>query len=392
MNEESRYAHGMRSFDGRHNDPVRVAAIHDDLAAVNADAAAIHDDPIGIGETLRALRLRGVRGYELELIGPDTGRGDLLELLAARRHDLVHLCAPGPRTAEVLALARALDLPVTAAYETGSLAGARPPARASGIDAVTEYAPGSFDAAGVLVLSPSRAADVALHASGIRCSQIHRWVPGVDFECFTPARYHPDAIPAAGSARPPRTHILYAGRLDAQDGLELLADAFLRAREHDTRLHLVLAGEGPEELRLRRRLGGAATFLGRTARDELARVYASADLLVFPNSGAAFGRVVLEAQASGLPVLAVDSGGGAELIQSGRSGCLAPVSAAAMAAAIHGLARRPPLRERLVTGGLAAVREHSWELSLLQLADIWDVARGAAQAERSPMREAAHAA
>ena len=82
----------------------------------------------------------------------------------------------------------------------------------------------------------------------------------------------------------------------------------------------MLAGGGPEEDALRARLGGAATFLGWLEGDELARAYADADLFLFCSQTDTFGQVVLEAQASGLPVVAVDAGGPSELIADGRSG------------------------------------------------------------------------
>ena len=56
--------------------------------------------------------------------------------------------------------------------------------------------------------------------------------------------------------------VLYAGRLTIEKGVDLLADSFLAARAADPRLHLVLAGGGPEEEALRERLGPHATFLG----------------------------------------------------------------------------------------------------------------------------------
>lgn len=90
-----------------------------------------------------------------------------------------------------------------------------------------------------------------------------------------------------------------------EKGIDLLVDSFQRARERDPRLHLLLAGGGPEEDVLRARLRDAATFLGWLDRASLARVYASADIFLFCSRTDTFGQVILEAQASGLPVVAV---------------------------------------------------------------------------------------
>src|SRR4029079_4685101 len=102
----------------------------------------------------------------------------------------------------------------------------------------------------------------------------------------------------------------------------LLADAFLAAREYDPRLHLCLAGGGPEEGALRDRLGEHATFLGWLDGDALARAYASADVFLFASATDTFGQVLLEAQASGLAVVAVQAGGPCELVEDGVTGLL----------------------------------------------------------------------
>ena len=78
---------------------------------------------------------------------------------------------------------------------------------------------------------------------------------------------------------------------------------------------------------------------------------------------------MLEAQASGLPVVAVAAGGPLALIEDGVNGLLCPPDAGALADARARLAGSPPLRERLARGGLRAVRERTWERALERLAD-----------------------
>jgi glycosyltransferase involved in cell wall biosynthesis len=197
----------------------------------------------------------------------------------------------------------------------------------------------------------------------------------VDVERFSPERREPGRFRG-------RINVLYAGRLTVEKGADLLADAFLEARARDPRLHLVLAGGGPEEARLRRRLGADATFLGWLEGDELAATYASADLFLFCSRTDTFGQVILEAQASGLPVVAVAEGGPTELIADGRSGLLCPPDADALASAVCGLASSRGARDRLARGGLAAVSERTWDAALGRLAAGWHraLAPGAAGA------------
>jgi glycosyltransferase involved in cell wall biosynthesis len=163
-------------------------------------------------------------------------------------------------------------------------------------------------------------------------------------------------------------NVLYAGRLTHEKGIDLLAHAFEAARRRDPRLHLVLAGGGPEEERLRERLGSDATFLGWLAGEQLARAYASADAFLFASQTDTFGQVILEAQASGLPVVAVDQGGPASLIVPGETGMLAPPDAEGLAEALLAVLDVPLLRERIRRGALSAVRERSWEAALDRLA------------------------
>ncbi len=81
-----------------------------------------------------------------------------------------------------------------------------------------------------------------------------------------------------------------------------------------------------------------------------------------------FGQVILGAQASGLPVIAVGQGGPAELIDDGRTGVLCPADAEQLGAAVARLAGSPPLARRLANAARAAVTGRSWERALDQFA------------------------
>ena len=360
----------------RDGDPIRVAVVADGVGTVH-----------GVTQTLAQLRERGIRGHEIEVIGTDANVDRRLpavseielpfyaglklgvpsvfavaEALTERRYDLVHVCAPGPAGIVAALIARVMGLPVTGSYHTELQLYARMRSSDERVEQIVRALLANFYARCRVVLSPSHAADESLRELGIPTDRVARWDRGVDLERFNPARYAPGVLP-------PGFNVLYVGRLSREKGIDLLAEAFLIARDHDPRLRLVLAGRGPEEETLRRRLGSAATFLGWVEGDKLAQAYASADLFMFASTTDTFAQVILEAQASGLPVLAVDAGGPAELIEDGRSGCLVPPDPQSLAGALRGLARREAIRERLTTGGLLAVRERSWKRSLDQLAD-----------------------
>ena len=370
--------------------PLRVALLADGVGAVH-----------GVTRVIDEIRERGVPGFHVDVIGTDPhvdrrlpsvvdaeipfypglhvgvpGVPDLVEALAEGRYDLVHVSAPGPVGAGGAVTARMLGLPVAGSHHTEFAAYAQLRTGDPRIVLGMQLALGALYQQCAVVLSPSAAADATLAGLGVDAARIARWDRGVDADRFTPAKR------AAGAAG--RVTVLHAGRLTREKGVDLLADAFLAARARDPRLHLVLAGGGPEEERLRARLGDAASFLGWLEGEALATAYASADMLLFCSRTDTFGQVVLEAQASGLPVVAVGEGGPAELIADGRSGLLCPARPEPLAAAVAGLAGSRAMRERLARGGLAAVRERTWDSALGRLAAGWHaaLARHAAGAER----------
>jgi glycosyltransferase involved in cell wall biosynthesis len=371
--------------------PRRVALVADGVGGMH-----------GVTHTLEELRHRGVPGFEVEVVSTDPiadrrlgavvdvevpfyaglkvgvpSLPTVVEALAEGRYDLVHLCSPGPAGVAALLTARVMDLPVLGSYHTelGAYAGVR--SADPMLEAFAQGAMSMFYSQCAVVLSPSEASDAVLGTLGIDAARVGRWDRGVDIARFSPDRRQDDAFPG-------EINVLYSGRLTREKGADLLADAFLAARARDPRLHLVLAGGGPEEHVLRERLGAHATFLGWLEGDALADAYASADLFLFASRTDTFGQVLLEAQASGLPVVAVAEGGPCSIVDDGVTGLLRAPDATALADAVVALAADPDQRARLAANARTAVAERTWDRALERLADGYRRALDGAAAARRP--------
>jgi glycosyltransferase involved in cell wall biosynthesis/predicted metal-dependent phosphoesterase TrpH len=368
----------------RDGEPARVALVADGIGGMH-----------GVTHTIEEIRARGVPGFEIEVIGTDhnvdrrlaaaaevdipfyaglkVGVPSLpavVEALAEGRYDLVHLCSPGPAGIAAGVIARALELPLLGSYHTELVRYTGLRAGDTQLEAFVRAALAAFYGQCAHVLSPSPASDLALQELGIEPRRIGRWDRGVDCERFSPERHE-------NGPSPGRIDVLYAGRLTREKGVDLLADAFEAAHASDPRLHLVLAGGGPEEDALRARLDEHATFLGWLEGDDLAAAYASADIFLFASRTDTFGQVLLEAMASGVPVIAVDEGGPRSIVRHGRTGLLCAPVAEDLARAVNALAADPARRERLAAAALEYVRHRTWEASLARLGDGYRKALGA---------------
>lgn len=170
------------------------------------------------------------------------------------------------------------------------------------------------------VVVPSKFIAKLLHARGLRNRKLlilDRWV---DAERFHPGR-RVEGYWRAWGVPDERVKLLYVGRVGVEKGLDVAADAFRALLTTHPHAHFVIVGDGPYRHELERRLDGApATFTGFLQGEELARAFASADAMVFPSTTDTWGNVVLEAQASGLPVVVTDKGGPHELIVDGVTG------------------------------------------------------------------------
>lgn len=136
---------------------------------------------------------------------------------------------------------------------------------------------------------------------------------GVDPELFHPA---PARLRAGIAHRPLR--LLFVGRMVQRKGISYLLDALRHFPARD--VELTVAGRAVDNLALLRKLGDRINIRCSVTAQELQSLYQSSDLLVLPSVAEGFGQVLLEALASGLPVLSTTSTAAPDLISQGFEG------------------------------------------------------------------------
>jgi glycosyltransferase involved in cell wall biosynthesis len=156
-----------------------------------------------------------------------------------------------------------------------------------------------------------------LQAHGVR--DVGVWRGGVDLGLFHPRHASAEMRARLTDGHPERRLCIYVGRLAAEKGVERLLP--LAAPGGDR--HVALVGDGPATNELQQAFAGTqATFPGRLVGKDLAAAYASADVFVFPSTTDTFGLVMLEAMASGLPVVAARSPASRGLLDRAPAGGL----------------------------------------------------------------------
>ncbi len=206
---------------------------------------------------------------------------------------------------------------------------------------------------------------------------------GVDTSLFDPGKRPAGERPFT---------IGFTGRLQAEKNVRFLAeieDALMTGPVDDFRFLIV--GDGDERAWLQRRMRRAA-LPGTLTGELLARAYAEMDVFVFPSRTDTFGNVVLEAMASGVPVIVTGSGGPKYLVGSGENGFVAATEAAFIDC-VRLLMREGELRTRLAEGARAFALTQSWDATFERVYQAYreaSAARTASSASgltRAPGRE-----
>lgn len=198
---------------------------------------------------------------------------------------------------------------------------------------------------------------------------------GIDSQRFSPDKRDRAELQRRFGIPAHRPVIAFAGRVDRGKGVDVLAQAMRSLLRDETDVHLVVAGEGMEVSLLRRTLGDRVACTGYLEQDDLAWLMASADLFVFPSRIEVSPNVVLEAKASGLPVIAAPEGGG-HYIRPGIDGIVVPETHPRQWADATALLLADPARRSAMS---AAARidiienRPTWEHILLnELLPLWE--------------------
>ncbi|CAM4030819.1 glycosyltransferase family 1 protein [Paenibacillus alkaliterrae] len=151
--------------------------------------------------------------------------------------------------------------------------------------------------------------------------RLRLWSRGVDCQQYTPDKRSLSVRERYGITAP--LLLLYVGRIAPEKDIDTLSVVMHELPESlKPHIHWLIVGEGPNQPELQKQATANVTFTGYKHGEELAQLYASADMFVFPSSSETFGNVVLEAMASGLPVIGANAGGVKEIVVPGRSGLL----------------------------------------------------------------------
>ncbi len=320
--------------------------------------------PSGGPESYAGARIYGVPGVpfppypQIRLSPPHPGVGRALRRFGP---DVIHVANPFVLGLGGIFYARRLKVPLVASYHTNVAAYARF-YRLGFFENATRWWTKTLHDQAHINLCTSYATRDYLLREGIK--RVGLWPQGVDARRFRPDRASEEWRNRLSSGHPDEKILLYVGRLAPEKGIGQLR-AVLR---EVSGARLAIVGDGPARKALEREFRGTPTvFTGLLSGDDLAAAFASADLFLFPSTTETLGIVMIEALASGLPVIAARTGAAHEVVSEGAGLLYEPGSDEELVAAVRRILEDGALRASLSRGARVAVSERSWEASTATL-------------------------
>jgi phosphatidylinositol alpha 1,6-mannosyltransferase len=282
--------------------------------------------------------------------------------LLAWRPTLVHAASPFGMGLAARAAARALGVPFVTSYHTNWSAYSSFYQMGALRGTAWHYLRW-FHNGGARTYCPTQAVQDELAARGFQHMAL--WSRGVDSARFNPL-FRSAALRARLGVTDDMVLAIYVGRLGAEKGLGIALQGMREVMQAAPgRVRCAIAGDGPYADEARAMAPEGTVFMGRLTGDALSEFYASADVFMFPSATDTFGNVLLEAMASGLPVVGADVGPTRELL-AGRNGVtFVPGDAADFARRMLELVTDAGWRASLGRNALGFARQCTWDR-------VWD--------------------
>ena len=194
---------------------------------------------------------------------------------------------------------------------------------------------------------------------------------GVDLSYFKPGEAPKELYKKFGLNDESLT-VLYVGRVDPEKSVGMVVEAFLKADVKNSQL--VVVGDGVDLARLQKKYTDAKNvyFLGRIIPPELYEIYRLGDVFATASEIETQGIVLIEAAASGLPLMAVDAGAVSEICIDGENGFLCePKSVNEIAEAIKKILSDAKLRKEFTKKSIEIASGHDFERTLDQFENIY---------------------
>ena len=289
----------------------------------------------GPGETCSAsVPLPGYKEVRVGLPEPFKLRARWMK----KRPDAIYVATESPLGKSALKAANALGIPVASGFHT-NFHQYMEQYRMGGLQPVAMAYLRRFHQRADCTLTPSQDVVDKLLAEGF--TNVYRLGRGVDTGLYSPEKRCED-LRSQWGARPGTPVAVIVGRVAAEKNLDLAMSAFERMRQAVPDVRCVVVGDGPLRERLQEKHPWVH-FAGTQLGEDLAKHYASADVLLFPSETETFGNVLLESMASGLVTVSYDYAAAALHVKSGENGLKAEKGDAArfLEHAIQALSLRP---------------------------------------------------
>lgn len=258
----------------------------------------------------------------------------MLRWAEQQRPDVIHVSTPGGVGVIGFIAAKMLRVPLVGTYHTDFPSYVDKLFDDHGFTKATELYMKFFYKTFACVFSRSEQFNEEMLRVGINAEKLVTLASGIDTGDFG-YRYADRSIwkrlgiDPEGEHQQRRLKVLYVGRVSVEKNLPIVTRMWKQVREicgqRGIHAELVVIGDGPYRKQMEQSLSKhGAHFLGFRKGGELAALYASSDLFVFPSMTDTLGQAVMEAQASGLPALVSDQGGPKSIVREGLSGFVLP--------------------------------------------------------------------